>query len=409
MFDSLLVIIVAGLVGPLLAAGQRPLIPAVIGELIAGICLGRSGLGLIDATTPVNGLLFGLGFAMLMLVAGSHVDLGAPGLRASVRAGVIAAGLVALLSLPVGLAVGSVLAPGAPTLLFPVLLAGSSAAVAFPILEERGLVGPGVGLLLVWIPLADVLTVLLMPLTLIGAAEIPRALGGDALIVAGTVGALWLGERMGRSEIALTLRDRSQTRGWALQLRVTLLILVVFSVIATQTGGSTLLAGFGAGLVLARLRHPTRLEVQLSGIAEGFFVPAFFVLIGSQLDLRSLVGNPSAILLALLMAASALAIHLAASRVVAPPPWSGFGLAAAAQLGLPAAAASLGLGTGALSPAVAAAIVLAGCLTVLPAAIGTRRLADALAAPSAAEDGGLSDPTRALSTQRLPPPGTTRG
>ncbi|HEX7612294.1 MAG TPA: cation:proton antiporter, partial [Candidatus Limnocylindrales bacterium] len=225
---------------------------------------------------------------------------------------------------------------------------------------------------------ADVLTVLLMPLTLVGPADIPGALGGDALIVAGTVGALLLGERVGRSQLALTLRDRSQTRGWALQLRVTLLILVVLSLIATRTGGSTLLAGFGAGLVLARLRQPTRLEVQLSGIAEGFFVPAFFVLIGSQIDLRSLAGDPSAILLALLMAASGVAIHLAASRVVAPRPWSGFGLAATAQLGLPAAAASLGLGTGALSPAVAAAIVLAGCLTVLPAAIGTRRLADAL-------------------------------
>jgi Kef-type K+ transport system membrane component KefB len=387
MFDSLLVIIVAGLVGPLLAAGRRPLIPAVIGELIAGIGLGRSGLGLIDATTPANALLYGLGFAMLMLVAGSHVDLRAPGLRASAWAGAIAAGLVAFLSLPVGLAIGSALAPGAPALLFPVLLAGSSAAVALPILEERGLIGPGVGLLLVWIPLADVLTVLLMPLTLIGAAKIPEALGGDALIVAGTVGALWLGERVAHSQRALTLRDRSQTRGWALQLRITLLILVVLSLIATRTGGSTLLAGFGAGLVLARLREPTRLEVQLSGIAEGFFVPAFFVLIGSELDLRSLAGDPSAILLALALAASGLAIHLAASRVVAPPPWSGFGLAAAAQLGLPAAAASLGLGTGALSPAVAAAIVLAGCLTVLPAAIGTRRLADVLAAPSFGEVG----------------------
>ena len=387
MFDSLLLIIVAGLVGPLLAAGRRPLIPTVIGELIAGLALGRSGLGLIDATTPANGLLFGLGFAMLMLVAGSHVDLRAPGLRASARQGAIAAGLVALLSLPVGLAIGSVLAPVAPTLLFPVLLAGSSAAVAFPILRERGLIGPGVGLLLVWIPLADVLAVLLMPLTLIGAAEIPGALGGDALIVAGTVGALWLGERVGHSELALTLRDRSQTRGWALQLRVTLLILVVLSVIATRTGGSTLLAGFGAGLVLARLRQPTRLELQLSGIAEGFFVPAFFVLIGSQIDLRSLAGDPSAILLALLMAASGVGIHLVASRLVAPQPRSGFGLAATAQLGLPAAAASLGLGTGALSPAVAAAIVLAGCLTVLPAAIGTRRLADVLAAPASGDVG----------------------
>jgi Kef-type K+ transport system membrane component KefB len=380
MFDSLLVIIVAGLIGPLLAAGRRPLIPAVIGELIAGIALGRSGVGLIDATTPTNALLYSLGFAMLMLVAGSHVDLSAPGLRASFRAGAIAAGLVALLSLPIGLAIGVGLAPGAPSILFPVLLAGSSAAVAFPILEERGLIGPGVGLLLVWIPLADVVTVLLMPLTLIGAAKIPEALAGDALIVAGTVVALWLGERIGRSQRALMLRDRSQTRGWALQLRVTLLILVGLSLIATRTGGSTLLAGFGAGLVLARLREPARLEVQLSGIAEGFFVPAFFVLIGSELDLRSLAGDPSAIMLALALAAGGLAIHLAASRVVASPPWTGFGLAAAAQLGLPAAAASLGLGTGVLSPAVAAALVLAGCLTVLPAAIGTRRLADVLAA-----------------------------
>ena len=295
--------------------------------------------------------------------------------------------MVAVLSLPVGLAIGAAIEPSAPSLLFPVLLAGSSAAVAFPILEERGLIGPGVGLLLVWIPLADAITVLLMPLTLIGTEKIPAALGGDALIVACTVGALWFGERISRSPRAMTLRDRSQTRGWALQLRVTLLILVFLSLIATQTGGSTLLAGFGAGLVLARLREPTRLEVQLSGIAEGFFVPAFFVLIGSELDLRALAGDPPAILLALVMAASGVAIHLAASRVVAPPPWSGFGLAAAAQLGLPAAAASLGLGTGALSPAVAAAIVLGGCLTVLPASIGTRRLADALAAPSSGAAG----------------------
>jgi Kef-type K+ transport system membrane component KefB len=383
MFDSLVIIIVAGLAGPLLAAGRRPLIPAVVGELIAGICVGRSGFGWIDPTTPANAILYGLGFAMLMLVAGSHVDLSAPGLRAGVRSGAIAVGIVAVLSLPVGLAIGGVLEPSAPALLFPVLLAGSSAAVAFPILEERGLIGPGVALLLVWIPLADALTVLLMPLMLIGAAKIPEALGGDALIVACTVGALLVGQRISRSKNGLMLRDRSQTRGWALQLRATLLILVVLSLIAAKTGGSTLLAGFGAGLILARLREPTRLEVQLSGIAEGFFVPAFFVLIGAELDLRSLAGDPSAIALALVMALCGLAIHLAASRAVAPAPWSGFGLAASAQLGLPAAAAAVGLEAHALSPAVAAALVLAGCLTVLPASIGTRRLADVLAAPAA--------------------------
>ncbi len=174
---------------------------------------------------------------------------------------------------------------------------------------------------------------------------------------------------------ALTLRDLSRSRGWALQLRVALVLLIGLSLIAGQTGGSTLLAGFGAGLVLASLQAPDRLEVQLSGLAEGFFVPAFFVLLGAQLDFRALSADPDAIGLALVLSAAALAIHLAAARIAAPGSWSAYGLAASAQLGMPAAAASLGLATGTLTPPIAAAIVAAGCLTVLPASLGPRRLA----------------------------------
>jgi hypothetical protein len=60
------------------------------------------------------------------------------------------------------------------------------------------------------------------------------------------------------------------------------------------------------------------------------------------------------------------------------------GLAASAQLGLPAAAAVLGLGTAALSPAVAAAFVAGGCLTIIPAALGGDLLARRFAGSSAA-------------------------
>jgi Kef-type K+ transport system membrane component KefB len=161
-------------------------------------------------------------------------------------------------------------------------------------------------------------------------------------------------------------------------VRLTLLILIVLSLVATQTGGSTLLAGFGAGLVLSRLRTPERLDLQLSGIAEGFFVPAFFVLLGAQLDFRALAGDPQAIILAVAMGAAAIVVHLGAALVAAPSPRAAFGLAASAQLGLPAAAASLGLSTGHLSAALAAGLVAAGCITVLPASWGTRRLADEL-------------------------------
>jgi Kef-type K+ transport system membrane component KefB len=392
MFATLLVIVLAGLAGPLIAAGPRPLVPAVVGEIVAGAVLGRTGFGIIDPTTPANGFLYTLGFAMLMLVAGSHVQLG-PALASGARSAAVAFAVVVALALPAGVAIGAALAPSAPVALFPVLLAGSSAAVAFPILKERGLLGPQIALLIAWIPIADAVTVLIMPLTLIGASTIPSALAGDALIVVATVVALACGRRIGLNPWALTLRDLSRSRGWALQLRIALLLLIGLSLVASQTGGSTLLAGFGAGLVLARLQEPERLEVQLSGLAEGFFVPAFFVLLGAQLDFRALSADPLAVLLALLLAAAAITIHLVAGRVATPRSWSAYGLAASAQLGLPAAAASLGLATGSLSHSVAAAIVAAGCLTVLPASFGTRRLAAALSAE--AEDAAAPNPAPA--------------
>jgi Kef-type K+ transport system membrane component KefB len=382
MFETLLVIVLAGMAGPLLASGRSPLLPAIVGEIVAGAILGRTGFGIIDPTTPANDFLYTIGFVMLMLVAGSHVQLRGPALAQGAKTAAVAFLIVAALAVPVGLAIGALIAPAAPIALFPVLLAGSSAAVAFPILKERALIGPQIALLIAWIPLADAVTVLAMPLTLIGAAKIPAALAGDALIVVATVGALLLGQKVADDGWALKFRDLSRTRGWALQLRFALILLIGLSVIASRTGGSTLLAGFGAGLVLARLQAPERLEVQLSGLAEGFFVPAFFVLLGAELDFRALGADRGAVLLAVAMAAAVLAIHLVAARLVAPRPWSAFGLAASAQLGLPAAAAALGLATGSLSPAIAAGIVAAGCLTVLPASIGTRRLATAFGAGS---------------------------
>jgi hypothetical protein len=48
-FGTLAVITLAGLLGPLLGASRRIVIPVVVGELLAGVALGKSGAGLIDA------------------------------------------------------------------------------------------------------------------------------------------------------------------------------------------------------------------------------------------------------------------------------------------------------------------------------------------------------------------------
>jgi len=374
MFASLTLVVLAGLLGPLLAAGRKPLVPVLVGELIAGAFLGRTGIHFIHPSVQPFPAFMSLGFAMLMLGAGTEVDLGSKQLRGGAIRGALALLVTLAASVPLGIAFGIDLQAGHLQLLI-VLLAGSSAAVAFPIIQERGLDAPAVAVLIAWMTLADALTALLMPLTLSGSGHIPAAILGDGLIIVVAAGAVALGRRLFQTPLADEAKCESKHRSWALQLRISVLLLLALSAISESTGASLLLAGFAAGIVLRQFHEPHRLVHQLTGLATGFFVPAFFVLLGATLDIRSLVNSPSAIALAVAMATGATAVHLLASLATSRYQKLASGLLAAAQLGLPAAAAALGLASGALTPPLAAALVAGGCLTLIPASIGAAMLA----------------------------------
>lgn len=370
MFGTLAIVVAAGLLGPLLGAGRRPLLPVVVGELVAGVVLGRTGFGIISvASSPAFPVFYGLGFAMLMLVAGTHINLQSPAFRKGAPRGATAFLAVVAASVPLGYAISRLLGVGSFAML-AVLLAGSSAALAFPIIEERGLQGPAISTLVAWIAVADSITVVLLSLTLSGPRQVVPAIIGDAAIIVAAVAIYAAARRVVFTAGALSTWNTSRERGWALQFRLSLLLLLVLGTIADRTGASTLVAGFVAGMVLARLHQPDRLEIQFIGIANGFFVPIFFLLLGARIDLRSLAADPSAIGVALAMAVGAVAVHLLGALFAGKQQRVASGLAASAQLGLPAAAASLGLANHLLTPALAAALVAAGCLTLIPASIG---------------------------------------
>ncbi len=376
MFASLALVLAASLIGPLLAAGRRPIVPVVVGEIGAGLILGRTGLGLIDPTVVPLPSLSEIGFILLMFAAGTYVDFESPAFRSGLRQGLGALGLVALASIPAALLLVAVAGVGGPTWIV-VLLAGSSAAVAFPILVDEGADRTAIAALLAWVALADIVTVILLPLT-VGSTGAPlQAIAADAAIVG--LGGLILaaGLRLRVRPTMILLGERSRTRGWALQLRGALVLVFVLGAIAETWNGSQLVAGFMAGIVLGRLHQPARLVTQLSGLAAGFLVPVFFVLLGAQLDLRALLADPGALTFMVLYAVFVVVVHQAGGLAVRERrvPTA---LAASAQLGLPAAAASLGLQSGTLSPAVAAALVGAALLTLVPATIGALRLAAAV-------------------------------
>ena len=374
MFAQLTILMLASLVGPLLAYGRRGLVPVVIGELIAGFVLGRTGFGVINAATAPLPVLSAIGFAMLMFTAGTHVDVGSPAIRQGFARGLLALAVVAVTAVPIALLLDRSLAVGHPALI-AVIVTGSSAAIAFPIIEERKLAGPNVAFLIAWVAIADSVTVVIMPLTLVRSGNPLEAIGGDAAIIAVGIIALLAAERLRRKRLLHQMRDESLQRGWAWQVRMSLVLLLGLSAIAQETGASTLVAGFLAGMVLVRLHESDRLALQFTGVANGFFVPLFFVLLGAELNLRALLTEPSRILLAIGLAFAAVITHVIAARVAGHERHIATGLAASAQLGMPAAAASLGLSSGLLTPADAAALVAGGVLTLIPATVGSLLLA----------------------------------
>ncbi len=369
MFTSLALVVLAGLAGPLLAAGRRPRIPVLVGELGAGALLGQTGLHLIDPAAQPFPAFSQIGFAMLMLVAGTEVDLDSPPMRAGFPRGVAAFAIVLAAGIAAGFGVAAAIDSPEP-LLFGVLLAGSSAAVAFPIIGEYRLAGAAIAMLIAWTTIADAVTALLMPLTIVGSRRVPLALLGDAAIIMLAAVIIVIGDRAFRTPLAHELRRESKQRHWALRLRASVLMLLVLAAIAEHTGASLLIAGFAAGIVLRRFREPHRLELELTGLASGFFVPAFFVLLGASLDLRRFIESPQAIVLALLMACLAAAVHVLAALIAGRERRFATGLLASAQLGLPAAAASIGLANHILTPPIAAALVAGGLLTLIPATAG---------------------------------------
>ncbi|MGZ4452650.1 MAG: cation:proton antiporter domain-containing protein, partial [Nocardioides sp.] len=153
-FTQLAVVGLLGLLGPVLAYPRGWHLPGVLGELLAGVVVGRTGFGYLDAGDVTFTFLADIGFALVMFVAGTHVPVRDPAIRPALRGGLLRAVLIGVLAAAGGWLIA--LVSGVPHgALFAVLLASSSAALVLPIVDSLGLGGPQVLGLLPQIAIAD--------------------------------------------------------------------------------------------------------------------------------------------------------------------------------------------------------------------------------------------------------------
>ncbi|MDP9117981.1 MAG: cation:proton antiporter [Actinomycetota bacterium] len=382
-FQILALISLLALVGPLLALPRRLRAPVVLGELAVGVAFGATGTQTLHTQDRTFAFLANLGFALVMFVAGSRVPVRDPRLQSALGPGLLRAVAVAALAL-VAAAVLAHLFQTGHTALYTVLMASSSAALVLPIVDSLKLSGMPTLELLPQVALADTLCIVALPLA-IDPTHAGRAALGSAAVLA-TAGVAFLMLRyMEVTGIRGRVHRVSEDHKFALELRISLMILCGLAALATKTHVSIMLAGFSLGLAFAAIGEPRRLARQLFALTEGFLGPLFFVWVGASLDLRALGHHRSYVLLGVALGAGALICHCA-MKVSGQP--LALGALASAQLGVPVAAVTIGSELHVLKPGEAAGLILGALVTISVASVAAGRAAGA--APAATTGKGAS-------------------
>jgi Kef-type K+ transport system membrane component KefB len=363
-FATLAVISLVAIVGPLLALPRRWHLPIILGELAAGIVLGATGSGRLQADNETFTFLADIGFVLIMFVIGAQVPVRDRRLRAALGIGVLRAVGVGLLSVPLALVVARIFGTGHAAL-YAVLMASSSAALILPIVDSLGLGGRPVLQMLPQVAVADAACIVALPLAIDPNHAGRAALGALAVLACAAVLFVIL-RHLERAGLRRRMHHLSKDREFALELRIGLAILFTLAALATRMHVSIMLAGFSFGLAVAAVGEPRRLAHQLFAVTEGFLGPLFFVWLGASLDLRELGRHPSFILLGVVLGVGAAATHTAMRLTGQPLP---IGALASAQLGVPVAAATVGSQLHLLEPGEPAALILGALVTIAVASL----------------------------------------
>ncbi|HWU32367.1 MAG TPA: cation:proton antiporter, partial [Marmoricola sp.] len=334
-------------------------LPVVLGELVAGAVLGKTGFGYLHSSDPTFTFLGNIGFALVMFIAGTHVPVRDPKIRPALAKGAVRAVVVGVIAGGLGYALAGIVGIGHGPL-YAVLTASSSAAIILPIIDSLGLKGDGVLGLLPQVAIADAACIVALPLA-IDPPHAARAANGALAVIATAVVVFLILRDLEHRGVWKKVHDLSEDRSFALELRSQLTILFGIAAVAVQTHVSIMLAGFAFGLAVAAIGEPRRLAKQLFAVTEGFLGPVYFVWLGAELNLRELFSHPKMIGLAIGLAVAAGIAHglMVLFKQAIP-----YGMLAAAQLGVPVSAATIGSQLHLLKPGEGSALMLGAILTI---------------------------------------------
>jgi Kef-type K+ transport system membrane component KefB len=289
-FEHLLVVLVATIVATKVLGGlaQRVGQPAVLGELIAGVILGGSLLGLFDPTEAVLHAFAELGILILLFQIGLHTDLRA---LAKVGSTALVVGVVGVV-LPFGGGIAVARALGVemlPSIVIGAALTATSIGISARVLSDLGQLKTPEGQVVIGAAVFDdVVGLIILSVVAAMVAGADLTVAGIAKTSAIAIGFIVVAIGLGSVAIPPLFRLVERVRVTGALGIIALAFALMLALLAARGGSAMIIGAFAAGLIL----HPTpqRKEIERSATALGyFFVPIFFASVGAAVDIPALL------------------------------------------------------------------------------------------------------------------------
>ncbi len=372
-FNNLLIVAAIAVAVPLLL-GLVPAIrvPPVVLEIVGGVIVGPTVLGWVHLDVSVR-VTSDLGLGFLLFLAGFEIDLWQFDRRVLSLAGrafVLSAALALVVAF--GLQLGGQVRDG---LLVGITLMATALGVLVPILKDVGLTGTDFGRLIMAAgSVAELVPLVLLSVFFSVSSTDPSVelglLAGFAAFTLAVVVVTQRASGWGRLRMAVQALDNTSSQ---LRVRMAITLALALAVVADHFGLATILGAFLAGVIVRRADEGSgsheEFRGKLEAIGFGFLVPVFFVSTGVALDIGALFRSTRAViavpvfLVALLVTRGVPALLYV--RVVGRTRAVAAGLMQSTSLTFIVVATTIGVETGHQRASTAAALVVAGLLSVV--------------------------------------------
>lgn len=363
---DLLVILATAKVAAELA--ERVRLPAVIGEIVAGVVVGPSGFGLVQLTgdrgTAVT-LLAEIGVLLLLLGVGMEMDLGELGRVGGAAMAVAVTGVILPFAGGTAVGLGVFDDVGVAVFVGAALTATSVGITARVFGDLRALASVEARIVLGAAVADDVIGLVILTVVskvvaggsvTVGSVATTLGLAGLFLVGAGAVAVV------GFPRLFRLIGKASSPSTPAVAAMVLMLGLAA---LADRSGLAFIIGAFVAGLALRRTDHHERIAGELNSVGT-VLVPVFFVTIGLRADLGTMA-RPRVIAIALALTAVAVAGKVAAGWAVRGRAVDrllvGLGMIPRGEVGL--IFASIGLSGGVLNADEYGALIMVVLLTTV--------------------------------------------